>query len=43
MQYFFRIYAQEQYIVTYMEEEDGVKNFWQARGRGGKDAREEEK
>ena len=24
-------------------EEDGVKKFWQARGRGGKEAREEEK
>ena len=25
------------------EEEDGVKKFWQARGSGGKEAREEEK
>ena len=30
-------------LTNLQEEEDGVKKFWQARGRSGKEAREEEK
>ena len=30
-------------LLTWNMEEDGVKKFWQARERGGKGAREEEK